>query len=141
MMTNEVTREANEAVVRRLVEEVLGKGNMRLLDLLIADRHVSHLAMGDHYEAEGVRIHIDAYRAAMPNLTVRMDDLFSAGDKVARRFTLFGHLRYSSLAGTSGVENSVMVRGIAIDRLVDGRIVESWVQIDDVPGWHSYPGE
>jgi predicted ester cyclase len=135
-MTDEMTQETNKAVVRRLVEEVLGLGNMRLLDLLIAECHVSHFAIGDHYEAEGLRIHIDAYRAAMPNLTVRMDDLFSEGDRVARRFTLSGPLHPSSPAATSDSGESVVVHGIAIDRLVDGKIAESWVQIDDVPGWH-----
>lgn len=136
-MNNDVTQENNKAVVRRLVEEVLGLGKMSLLDTLIADRHVSHFGIGDHYEIEGLRIHIDAYRVAMPNLTVRIDDLFAEGDKVARRFTLVGFIHLSSQTGRLEPEGSVEVHGIAIDRLEDGRIAESWVHIDDVPGWNS----
>lgn len=132
-MNDEVTEEANKTVVRQLVEDVLGLGNMRLLDRLIADHHVSHLAIGDHYDAEGLRIHIAQYRAAMPDLTVRMDDLFCEGDRVARRFTLLGTIHPSPPAGTPDSHEHAVVHGIAIDRLVDGRIVESWVHIDDVP--------
>jgi predicted ester cyclase len=125
-------REANMAVVRRLVMQVLGRGHVRLLPELIAAGHVSHLGIGDHYGADGVRIDIAAYHAALPDLEVTLDDLFADGDRVARRFTISGTVRESS-PDAAGQKRFVVLRGIAIDRLADGRVTESWVHIDALP--------
>jgi len=51
---------------------------------------------------------------------------------VARRFTLRGTHRGAFL-GVPASGQTVMLRGIAIDRLSGGQLVESWIQIDDLP--------
>jgi predicted ester cyclase len=130
---NGEVREANKAIVRRLLEHVLGKGHMGLLPELIAAGHVSHLAIGDHYGPEGVRIDIAAYRAAMSDLVVTLDDLLADGDRVARRFTIRGTLREPLSDAAPDRERCVVLHGIAIDRVTDGQVAESWVQIDALP--------
>lgn len=128
-----MTQETNKAVVRRLVEEVLGQGHMRLLADLIAAGHVSHLAIGDHYGPDGVRIDFATYREVLTDLVVTLDDLFADGDRVARRFTISGTVHGSSHEYAKGRSRLVVLHGIAIDRLVDQRVAESWVQIDHLP--------
>jgi predicted ester cyclase len=123
-------QEANKAVARRLLEQVLGKGHMQLLQELIAVGHVSHLAIGDHYGPEGVRIAIAAYRAALSDLVVTLDDMLADGDRVARRFTISGTFRGSLNDDAPVDERFVVLHGIAIDRFEDGRVAESWVSID-----------
>jgi predicted ester cyclase len=125
------TDEGNVAVVRCLVEDVLGAGRMLLLPELIAPGYVGHLAIGDHYGPDGVRIEFTAYRTAIAGLVVTLDDLFASNGRVARRFTLRGTSRTSACAEAGG-GRPVALHGIAIDRLEDGRLVESWVQIDDL---------
>ncbi len=61
-----------------------------------------------------------------------LDDLLADGDKVVRRFTLRGTHRHPFL-GVPASGEPVVLRGIAIDRLVGARLVESWVQIDGLP--------
>ena len=123
----------NMEIVRRLMEEVLGQGHLALLPDLVADSYVGHLAIGDHYGPGGVRIEVVTYRRAFPDLVVTLEDLLAEGEKVVRRFTLRGtHQR--SFLGVAGSGRAVVLRGIAIDRLAGGRLVESWVQIDDLPG-------
>ena len=126
-----VTAAANRVLVRRLVEEVLGGGRLELIPLLVAADHVGHLPIGDHYGPEGVRIDVAAYRAALPDLAVTLDDLLADGDQVVRRYTLRGTHRGSFL-GLPASGHAVTLRGIAIDRVADRQLVESWVQIDDL---------
>jgi predicted ester cyclase len=134
MEGNEVAMTAigNKEIVRRLMEEALGRGDVRLIPALVAAEYVGHFSIGDHYGPEGVRIDIAAHRAAFPDLVVTLDDLLADGDKVVRRFTLRGtHLR--SFHGVPASGGPVVLRGIAIDRLAGNRLVESWVQVDGLP--------
>jgi predicted ester cyclase len=119
----------NAAAVRCLVEQVLGDGRFELLPGLVASDYEGHFPLGDHYGPEGVRIDATTYRDAFPDLTVTLDDLFTAGDKVVRRFTLRGTHQYSYL-GVPASGRTVALRGLGIDRLAGGMLVESWVQVD-----------
>lgn len=122
----------NKETVRQFVEEVLGQGHLELLPDLVADEYVAHLAIGDLYGPGGVRVEIATYRRAFPDLTVTVDELLVDGDKVVRRFTLRG-THHGAFLGVPASGRPVMLRGIAIDRLAGSRLVESWVQIDELP--------
>ena len=126
---------SNMEVVRRLMEEALGQGHVKVLAELVDGGYVGHLPIGDHYGPEGVRIDFAAYRAALPDLAVTLDDLFADGDKVVRRFTLRGTRRWP-VPGNPAGDGPVVLRGIAIDRLERGLLVESWVQIDRLRDGH-----
>jgi steroid delta-isomerase-like uncharacterized protein len=119
----------NEAVVRRLVEEVLNRGQTGLLAELVAVDHVGHDPLGDHYGPEGLRIAVAEYRAAFPDLSVTVEDLVAEGDKVARRFTLRG-THAGPFMGIPATGRAVAASGIAIDRLAGGKVAESWVSLD-----------
>jgi steroid delta-isomerase-like uncharacterized protein len=121
--------EGNEAVVRRLVEEVLNRGRTGLLAELVAADHVGHDPFGDHYGPEGLRIAVAEYRAAFPDLRVTVEDLVTAGDTVVHRFTLRG-THAGPFLGIPPTGRAVTAAGIAIDRLVGGKVAESWVVLD-----------
>jgi predicted ester cyclase len=114
------------------MEEVWGIGDLSLLPELVANDYVGHLPIGDHYGPVGARIDIESYRRAMPDLTVTLADLFAAEDKVVRRFTLVGTHTLPFL-GFRASGKRVALGGIAIDRLANGQIVESWIRLDDSP--------
>jgi predicted ester cyclase len=122
----------NLRVVRRLMEEVWEIGDLSLLPELVANDYVGHLPIGDHYGPVGARIDIESYRRAMPDLTVTLADLFAVEDKVVRRFTLLGTHALPFL-GFRASGKRVALGGIAIDRLANGQIVESWIRLDDSP--------
>ncbi len=119
----------NDATVRRFVEEVLGDGNEDALPDLVAEDYVGHLPLGDHYGLDGARVDVAAWRGAFPDLAVTIEDLIPVRDRVVRRFVLRGTHRGPFL-GLVATGRRIKVAGIAIDRLADGRIMESWVVID-----------
>jgi len=121
--------EENEAVVRRLIEEVLNRGQTGLLAELVAADHVGHDPLGDHYGPEGMRIAVAEYRAAFPDLRVIVEDLVTAGDKVVHRFALRG-THAGPFLGIPATGRVVTAAGIAIDRLADGKLAESWTSLD-----------
>src|SRR5215218_7985956 len=123
---------ANKDVVRRLMEGVWGDRQVDLLEELVAGEYVEHTRIGDYYGPAGARIGVGDYHLAFPDLTVHLDDLLTEGDKVVRRFTLRGTLA-GPLPGRSPSGPPVELHGIAIDRIADGKLVESWVLIDPLP--------
>ena len=120
---------AHEAIIRRLVDEVINAGNTDLLADLVAADHVGHDLLGDLYGPEGVRIGIAEWRAAFPDLRVTIEDLFSHDDRAAWRFTLVG-THAGPFMGIPATGRRVRVSGIRIDRFAAGRLVESWVGLD-----------
>ena len=121
--------EGNESVVRRLVEEVVNRGDTGLLTHLVTDDHVGHDPLGDHYGPEGTRIVVAEYRTAFPDLALPIEDLVAAGDTVACRFRLRG-THAGPFMGIPPTGRVVTAVGIAIYRLAGGKVAESWVILD-----------
>ncbi len=80
----------NEPIIRRLVEEVVNRGNSGLLTKLMAANHVGRDCLGEHHGPAGVRVVVNEYRTAFPDLAVTIEDLIAAGDTVTWHFTLRG---------------------------------------------------
>jgi predicted ester cyclase len=120
---------ANEAIIRRLVEEVINGGNTDVLPKLVAPDHVGHDHLGDRYGPEGVRIGIAEWREAFPDFRVTIQDLLSHGDRAAWRFTLEG-THAGPFMGVAATGRPARASGIRIDRLGGGHLVESWVALD-----------
>ena len=98
----------------------------------MARDYIGHFKFGDHYGPEGLRIDIDAYRQALPDISVSVDDLIAVDDTVIRRFTLRG-THGGPFLGSPPSGIAIELRGIAIDRLTEGQLKESWVLIEEVP--------
>ena len=77
----------------------------------------------------GVKERIRAYRAAMPNLHISIEDVISENDRVVTRWILRG--RYSGrFEDVDGGGVSVEVSGTTIHRIINLQIVEQWVNWD-----------
>ena len=120
---------ANEALVRRFLTEVVGRGETRLLPELVAADHVRHAADGDLYGPEGVRIDLAEWRAGFPDLRLAVEEVLAAGDRAASRFVLRG-THAGPFLGLAPTGRAVAVRGLGIDRVAGGRLAESWVALD-----------
>ncbi len=126
MVSNE---EANKRVVTTLMREVIGGGSTELLATIVAEEHVHHSTLGDYYGPEGLRIDVETWRRAFPDLAVVITDLVAIEDCVVRRFVLRG-THGGPVLGIGATGAAVEIRGMAMDRLADERLVESWVLLD-----------
>jgi steroid delta-isomerase-like uncharacterized protein len=70
-------------------------------------------------------------RGAIPDLHIRVDDLFSAGDRVAVRITMEGTHTDNGL-GVPPTGNRVRIQGVIIVRIANGQIVEGWNSYDQL---------
>ena len=120
---------ANEALVRRFLEEVVNHGNTKALAELVAADHVRHAADGDLYGPEGVRVDLAEWRAGFPDLRLAVQDVLAASDRVVSRFVLRG-THAGPFLGLAPTGRAVAVAGVAIDRVAGGRLAESWVGLD-----------
>jgi len=123
-----MSSETNKTVSRRFFEEVFGKGKLNVLDEIIAKDHVNSgpgSLPGLPTGPEGTKQLVTVYRNAFPDVHFTIDEQLAEGDKVMTRWTAHG-THQGELVGIPATGNLSTVTGIAIDRLVNGKIAESW---------------
>lgn len=119
----------NKVTVRSLIEEAFNKGNLSAIDDLIADAYVNYVAGTEVRGREGMKEFVTTYRTALPDYHCVIEDQIAEGDKVVTRWTFRGtHDR--ELMGIPPTGKRVSVSGVVIDRLANGRLVETWLQAD-----------
>ena len=118
--------EENIAASQRLFEEVWSQGNLDAIDEICAEGYVDHDPVLGDSDREGLKQAIQGYRHSFPDLAFTIDEIFAAGDKVVMRWTGEGTFENEIMDQEPTGEKGDPVRGIAIDRFEDGRLVESW---------------
>ena len=118
--------EENKAVSRRVVEEAISRGNLDVLDDLVDPSYVGHdpASPEEIRGPEGVKQQIQGYRSAFPDLEIRIEDQVAEGDRVASRWSARG-THQGELFGIPPTGKESRVSGITIDRIQNGKIVES----------------
>ena len=116
---------------RRFYEEAFAKGNLALVDELIApDCNLHDPAMPDMQQGTpAVKQMIQEYRAAMPDINFLITDEIQEGNMVATRWIARGtHTAY--LKGIPPTNRSFAVAGILISRFEGGKMVDAKVVWD-----------
>lgn len=123
-----MSTQANKAVARRFLEEVFGQGTLAVADEIVAQDHVDHgpgALPGLPPGPDGSKIVVTAYRNAFPDIQFTIDEQIAEGVTVVTRWTAQGTHK-GDLAGIPVTGKSAAVTGVSVDRIVDGKIVESW---------------
>ena len=124
--------EANKALVRRFVEEVLGRGDFAALAELATPDCVDHAAPARGLPGlAAVAGVVVGWHAALADFRVSIEDLLAEGDRVVVHATLRGTHR-GDFFGLPSTGRPVAVGGLARYRLAGGRIVERWCYLDVV---------
>jgi len=114
-----MSEENNKTIVRRIWDEVWQEGNLAIIDELIDPNHVLHAYPEDLDYGSGVegfmRL-ISTNRANLPDGQLTIEDLIAEDDRVVTRYTMR--------------MPTAMTTGIWIDRVLDNKVVESWVDWD-----------
>ncbi len=121
----------NKALIRRAIEEVYNQGNLATIDELVASDFVMHAPSGDIPGPAGAKQFVTMLREAFPDLHLTIEDQVADGDRVVTRWTSEGtHL--GEFQGIPPTGKHGTMTGIDIDRVVDGKVVECWVNEDDL---------
>jgi predicted ester cyclase len=121
----------NKALVRGFYKEVIAAGDLSRLDEFIAHDYLDHNAAEAGRGPDVVRTHIEALRRTFPDFTLEIDELLAEGDKVITRVSGRGTHKgeWMGIRPTGAI---VRVKGINIDRIVNGRIAEHWGEADTI---------
>jgi steroid delta-isomerase-like uncharacterized protein len=117
----------NKELVRRWLA-FANAGFRGTFDDFIAADYVGHLGGGTMDRAELERTE-RAFMDAFPDATHSIDDLFAEGDRVVLRATARGTHR-GEFVGVAPTNRSVEFTAMVIYRIRDGRIAESWGELD-----------
>lgn len=123
--------EQNKMLVRRAVNEVYNQGNLAVVDELVASDFVIHAASEDIRGPEATKQYVAALREAFPDIHFTIDDQFADGDRVATRWTARA-THTGTFQGIPPTGKQVRMTAIDIDRIVNGKVVECWTNMDEL---------
>jgi len=127
-----MSTEENKAMIRRVWEEVLNKGDLAVADKIMATNYVYHGSGGQEFKGpEGFKQLVTMFRTAFPDLRITVEDMVAEGDKVAHRATMRGTHK-GDLMGIAPTGKQVTIAAIVISRFVGGKEVEAWSNLDQL---------
>ena len=121
--------EENIANVRRLNDEVWNKGNLAVVDELIAPDYVFHGPLTEIKGPEGLKQYIAAMRTAFPDLHMTIEGMVAEGDMVAARYTARGTFK-GEFMGTAPTGKQMTLPNAVFARFKGGKQVEVWPYMD-----------
>jgi predicted ester cyclase len=127
-----MTDETNRALARRIVEEIINRGNLAVIQEIVAPDYVEHAAPpGLPPTREGLTMFLGSFRAAFPDLHYTIEDSISEGDRVVQRVAAAGTMR-GEFAGMPPSHTSASWAEIHISRWSSGKMVEHWAVVDQL---------
>ncbi len=126
-----MSTEENKAVARRFYE-IVASGDARGAGEIVAEDYVNHNAIaGQNPGLEGYKNTVADLAAAFADLRFTIEDQVAEGDKVASRYTASG-THIGEFMGASPTNQSVSWSALVIQRVLDGKIQESWLYMDQL---------
>jgi steroid delta-isomerase-like uncharacterized protein len=122
-------REANKALMARFIEEVWNRGNLEVADQIFHPDHTSPSAPTLPPGPEGTKMIATMFRNAFPDFHMTIDQIAAEDDRVAARFIETG-THQGELFGIPPTGKKVKFSEIGILRIADGKVVESWYDVD-----------
>jgi steroid delta-isomerase-like uncharacterized protein len=126
--------ESNKALASRVIMEAFSQGKMAAVDETIASNHVNGgpaTPPGIPNGPEGSKMIIGMYRTAFPDLHFKIEEQVAEGDTVMTRWSA-GGTHKGVLMGIPPTGKSANVTGVTIDRIANGKIVQSWAIFDQL---------
>ncbi|MBL8660159.1 MAG: ester cyclase [Rhodospirillales bacterium] len=128
-----MTQDDNKTVVRRFYDEVMGQGNVELLDQLMAENFVDHgeALFGSPQGRAVLRDGIAAVHSILAGLNIELHEMIAEDDLVGVRGTM--RCRHAGpFLGAEPTGHELIWQGLAIFRIEDGRIAERWFNSDSI---------
>ncbi len=119
-----MSTEENKAIVRRVIDEMVNKGNLEVADEVLASDYIYHFPTHEINGPEGLKEFISSMRTAFPDLHVTIEDLLAEGDTVAARFIMRGTFK-GELMGIAPTGKQLTFPEAVFIRFEGGKEVEA----------------
>lgn len=124
--------ESNKEMVRFITEEGLNKGELGFIDDVFTPDYQVHTAgLQLPKGPSAFQTAVEFWKRAFPDFTCVIQEMISDGEYVALRFRTTG-THTGPLMWIPPTGNKFVVEGVDLHRVVDGKVVESWIS-DDFP--------
>jgi predicted ester cyclase len=125
-----MSEEQNKAALRRLYAEAINKGNLAILNEVMAPDYVYHGVGGVELKGPGgFGQYVAMLRTAFPDLQFTLVNVIAEGDYAAHRFTLTGTHK-GDLRGIAPTGKRVTATGNVVSRFAGGKETEAWMEYD-----------
>jgi len=122
----------NKALVTEFIDALFTRGDLNAVDRYLAPGFVNHDPFpGFAPDLEGFRRIGQVFREGFPDWRSQLEVLIAEGDLVTERFTARGTHR-GEIMGVPPTGREVVLAGINIFRVQDGKLVERWGRTDDL---------
>jgi steroid delta-isomerase-like uncharacterized protein len=121
----------NKAIARRSWELVSQRNPDAMEEVYTADT-VLHEPDQDLQGVEEAKQFLSGYISAFPDMSVSVEDVIAEGDKAVTRWTLRGTHEGEVEEFGPPTGKRVVLEGITIHRISEGKIVEEWERYDNL---------
>lgn len=121
--------EENKALVRRFYEGIVNEADLQLAYEVLDPNYVDHSPLPvDTPGPEGFKRRVEQLHE-MFGIRITVADVTAEDDRVAFRWTMRGR-HIGEFAGVAPTDREVVITGLNLERIVNGRIVEHWSEYD-----------
>jgi predicted ester cyclase len=125
--------ESNEELVERVSFETYTEGNVDVIDELVSEEYRLYDPMSPEpiRGREGLKDYVESLREAAPDFSATIEHVIADDEFVAVHFTIRGTQEGSVPdLGLEPTGNPFEVVGIELDRIEEGKLVETWLAYD-----------
>jgi predicted SnoaL-like aldol condensation-catalyzing enzyme len=120
----------NAALVAYFLDELWNKRNVAIIDQLTTEDYVVHIPQGDLLGREALKMVVEDYFERFSFIHVGIVDQTSRHSQVVTRIGWDTALNLRDQSSGEEIDRKIPARGVSIDRIDDGQIVESWNMLD-----------
>jgi len=124
--------ERYKAVYRRLIDVAFNQGDTTIVDSLVVENPIDHMQVppGMPTGRAGLKQMIMMYRAAFPDLNIKVEDIMVEDDRLIA-YTVMTGTHSGELMGMKPTGKPVRVEGFDRVRFEGDRMAEHWGTSDD----------
>lgn len=126
-----MSTEQNKALPRRFFNAFETNDQAALKEVLAPDFVAHHPGAPGPVDRAGLLQVVNMYKAAFSDQHYTIEDQIAEGDKVTTRVT-WRATHNGDFQGISPTGKRVEISGIAVARIKDGKIVERWLELDQM---------
>ena len=122
----------SRAIIQRFIEEILNQKRLVVADEIVAEDFIELDPFpGQAQGRQGLKDVLGMFFSGFPDMHWVIEEQIAEGDKVVTRFTWTGS-QQGAFMGIPATGKQVKVKGVVIDRVIDGRLVDSRILMDSM---------